>query len=1127
MKKMLLFSCILALCMSLGLTACGGEDKKTSSNKPPVQSQTPPANNGGLSNGGGSMDNGCAHSLTEEVIKEADCENRGEMKRSCSLCGESMIVPIPALGHDWSEYNSDRNGTLTENGTQTANCKRVGCTATNTIEEPNSKRENGIMFTSLKGTGTNLSATFENDETMFSFLNEVEIFGNATYTISYDLGGMDTVSTKTIPLNEGNNVVYVWEYVNGDLFNMYTVNLYRKGNFLVRFYNEGALCQEEYVLEGKYATPPTNLTEKIGYTFKGWSYDCSNPITESKEIHAVWEANTDTEYIVQYFYENIEDEEYTCEETEYLKGTTDEIVTAEAEESDHFILNESLSVLSGNIDGDGSLVLSVYYDREEYTVTFAQQYENYMYASAVGTHKYGAEISTVIDNVPAGFKAVWYAGETPFEMDGETYLIDRDFDIRIETRAEMANFEFALSNGECKITGVKDKTVTEIIVPDYVTRIEYGTFNGCSNVVSMELPFVGRYENAEGMQALFGYLFGSKYYEGAQSTSQSYYESTSTTSSSFYVPKSLTSVKVRGGEIPAFAFHNCMNLQEVTLGEGVTDVRESAFYNCDSLKEIVIPDSVSTIEGKAFYNCKELERVTIGDGVSNIGENAFYNCYALIDLTIGDSVAGIGTDAFYNCYALTRVTIGEKVSSIGSYAFGSCRKLVEIYNKSSLSFTIGGSDYGYVARYAKNIYTPTEGASKLSTDEKGYVLYVDGADTVLIGYTGTETELTLPFGVTEINQYAFYLAREITSVEIPDSVICVGAQAFSNCTNLTDVTIGDGVTDIGERAFYSCTNLSNITIGKNVTQIGSYVLNETAYYKDENNWNNGVLYVGDCLYTSNDTLTGEYTVKEGTRCIIQGAFQNRTGLTGISFPNSVAYIGDNAFYNCTNLTSVYITDLEDWLQISFETKDSNPLCYGGSLYVDGELLTELNVNCDVGDYAFYGYTGLTSLTIGNGATSIGERAFYGCSGLTDIVVSDSVDTVGEYAFYEVYPVHVAASAIMVVDMKKDNLETLTITSGDISSWLCSKASSLKSVELLDGVTSIGEWAFYNCSALTDVVIGSGVTSIGGWAFYNCSALTNLAFEGTVAEWEAISKGSNWKNGVPATEVVCSDGTVAL
>ena len=84
---------------------------------------------------------------------------------------------------------------------------------------------------------------------------------------------------------------------------------------------------------------------------------------------------------------------------------------------------------------------------------------------------------------------------------------------------------------------------------------------------------------------------------------------------------------------------------------------------------------------------------------------------------------------------------------------------------------------------------------------------------------------------------------------------------------------------------------------------------------------------------------------------------------------------------------------------------------------------------------------------------------------------------------------------------------------------------IKSVEIPDSVTTIGEKAFILCESLTSVVIPDSVTSIGEWAFYTCDNLTSITFNGTVEEWNAISKGEDWNNN--ATEVVCSDGTVTL
>ena len=78
------------------------------------------------------------------------------------------------------------------------------------------------------------------------------------------------------------------------------------------------------------------------------------------------------------------------------------------------------------------------------------------------------------------------------------------------------------------------------------------------------------------------------------------------------------------------------------------------------------------------------------------------------------------------------------------------------------------------------------------------------------------------------------------------------------------------------------------------------------------------------------------------------------------------------------------------------------------------------------------------------------------------------------------------------------------------------------------MTSIGKRAFSGCNGLTSVTIGNGVTSIGEDAFYNCTGLTNIKFNGTIAQWNAIEKGSNWKYNVPsACKVICTDGEIPI
>jgi len=299
--------------------------------------------------------------------------------------------------------------------------------------------------------------------------------------------------------------------------------------------------------------------------------------------------------------------------------------------------------------------------------------------------------------------------------------------------------------------------------------------------------------------------------------------------------------------------------------------------------------------------------------------------------------------------------------------------------------------------------------------------------------------------VTSIGSYAFSYCSGLTSVTIGNSVTSIGNYAFENCSGLTSVTIGNSVTSIGNYAFNECSKLTSITIPSSVMSIGESafmacsgltsvsVENGNTVYDSRDNCNAIIeTATNTLLYGCNITIIPNNVTSIGSY-----AFYDCSGLTSITIPNSVTSIGNYAFSYCSGLTSVSVEngntvyDSRDNCNAIIETA-TNTLLYGCNITIIPNSVTS------IGNWAFSGCSGLTSITIPNNVTSIGNGAFSYCSGLTSITIPNSV-------------------------------------------------------------TSIGNWAFSHCSGLTSVTIGNSVTSIGNCAFYNCSGLTSITIPNNVTD----------------------------
>ena len=716
--------------------------------------------------------------------------------------------------------------------------------------------------------------------------------------------------------------------------------------------------------------------------------------------------------------------------------------------------------------------------------------------------------------------------------------------------------------------------LTSITIPDSVTSIGLGAFNGCYSLESITIPFVGAKagvtSNSEN-QYPFGYIFGTTEYVGGAPTTQYYYGDSGTTNTKYYIPYSLNSVTVTGGNILYGAFYDCTDitgkgLKSVTIGNGVTSIGERAFYGCTNLKSVTIGNGVTSIGDSAFYKCYSLTSVyytgdivgwcgisglgalmsssrtlyidgnkvegemIIPDSVTSIGDSAFYGCKGLTSVTIPNSVTSIGKYAFGGCTGLTSVTIGNSVTSIGERAFQGCTGLTSVTIPDSVT-SIGDSAFSYCTGLTSILVA--DGNSKYHSS--GNCIIETSSKILILGCK--TSEIPSDGSVTSIGNYAFAGCTGLTSVTIPDSMTSIGYRAFQGCTVLTSITIPDRVTSIGGSAFEGCSDLT--TVSWNATECTSAGTDNYPIFKDCSNL--ATVNIGDKVkiipsnaFRSCTGLTS-ITIPDSVTSIGERAFFYCTGLTSVTIGNGVTNIGDSAFYKCSKLTSVTIGNSVTSIGARAFDVCNGLTSISGSATNVGTVAkqakpTSFTVNItsgtSIGDYAFYKCTGLTSITIPDSVTSIGGNAFYGCSRLMSVTIGSGVTSIGSDAFFscgklqDIYITDIAAWCNI------SGLDDL-MREGTSNKTLYINNEPATSVTIPDGVTEIPSYAFRGCSGLTSVTIGNSVTSIGYGAFEGCAGLTSITFNGTKAQWNAISKGTGWKKNIPATEVVCTDGKVSI
>lgn len=585
------------------------------------------------------------------------------------------------------------------------------------------------------------------------------------------------------------------------------------------------------------------------------------------------------------------------------------------------------------------------------------------------------------------------------------------------------------------------------------------------------------------------------------------------------------------------AFYTATSLETLTIPEGVTEIGTNAFYATHALREINLPASLTTVcggdwfgklftfgttagapqslsavnfaDGNAVYSSHDgvvysadgkmliycpakktsidwlagvetiktdsFFRSTIADlqipeGVTTIEENAFKFC-AATSAIFPSTLKSIGRMAFYSS-KLNSIIFSEGLETIAASAFD------EVYFSKDGSITlpaslisVGSSAFGCVTDSGKKVAVTVLG----SGTELGSYFIPNSGNITLIGYSGSTAE-AYANALGDNKNLTFKLIggseeKEIESVTLPASLeIKVG-----ETSTLTAVILPEDASDKTLTWSSSDENVATVDENGKVTAVkaGNAVITATASNNVSASCELTVAEISDFTITDG-VLTG-YTgsaknvvIPDGVKVIGEGSSVFGNEIESVTIPASVTEIAEYAFYGCSGLKSV--------------------------TFAEGSGLTK------IGESAFYAANSLESLTIPKGVTEIGIYAFCAMSRLRTISLPASLKNVcgGEW-FGNLFArgTYGAPESLINVNIMGEGRYASydgAVYSSDNKTLIYCPAAK-KSLNFADGVETIGEYAFCN-SRLTSVTIPGTVKSIAANAF-NRSQMTTVEIPGSV------------------------------
>ena len=633
-----------------------------------------------------------------------------------------------------------------------------------------------------------------------------------------------------------------------------------------------------------------------------------------------------------------------------------------------------------------------------------------------------------------------------------------------------------------------------------------------------------------------------------------------------------------------YIFKDIENLKHITLYQSIQSVGEGSFMGCTALSSIDFPNSVTSMGVGAFKDCTSLATVSLSEGIAVVPAHAFDNCTSLTGLDL-INITGIESYAFFNCSELIVVDLSH-ITTIGAHAFDGCVKLsnvnlssinAESNNESSLGEYAFNNCFGILSLTINAGFTVEQyrfpGCNGLTT--VNFVGVGNMADYTISTYVNTPwyisrsntISFTIGNGITSIGAYAFKDQLSILASLDGEGVIKIGAHAFDRCTNMTSAIIQEKIVSIGESAFEGCSNLTSLTapIGfkwqvstfkntglttVNFTGTGAMVdytsedYTFTPWYENSaNNSPNGL------IFNIPETVTGigDYTFRGQSQMQTLPAFSGitaigsyafyATGLTSVTIPSNIEYVGIGAFGGCDSLSTLNVPIAFKWQRNAFpnDSQLSTVVFTGSGAMVDytSEDYTFTpwydNRNNDlvftipgtvtrVGNYTFAGQTQMSAIPELLGDIELGDYSFTS-TGIIALTIPDKVKSVGTGAFsqcvnmvsinvpltleWTVSAFNGTSKINSVTFNGEGNMPDYTQETYNVTPWYENRSNNI-AFTVSGNPTHIGAFVFAGQPNLTSFEIPASVTNLNPLAFADCYALAGL----TVADGNTSYSASN-------------------